>query len=200
MGPLSGIRIIEFQGIGPGPFCGMILSDMGADIVRIDRANRAPAEAPSEPPGDLLARGRRSIALDLKNPEGVEVALKLIEGADALFEGLPTRRDGAPRPRPRGLPRAQPEDRLWADDRLGSGRPLRADGRPTTSTTSRWPARSRRSPVRGSGPCRRSTWSATSAAAACTSPSAMLGALIEAQRSGKGQVVDAAMVGTAPPR
>ena len=88
MGPLEGVRIIEFQGIGPGPFCGMILSDMGADIVRIDRAANVPEEAPDAPPGDLLARGRRSIGIDLKNPAGVETALKLIEGADALFEGF----------------------------------------------------------------------------------------------------------------
>ena len=88
MGPLQGIRIIEFQGIGPGPFCGMILSDMGADIVRIDRAANVPETAPGTPPGDLLARGRRSIGIDLKNPAGVETALQLIEGADALFEGF----------------------------------------------------------------------------------------------------------------
>ena len=88
MGPLQGIRIIEFQGIGPGPFCGMILSDMGADIVRIDRASNVPETAPAEAPGDLLARGRRSIGIDLKNPAGVETALQLIEQADALFEGF----------------------------------------------------------------------------------------------------------------
>jgi len=88
MGPLQGIRIIEFQGIGPGPFCGMILSDMGADIVRIDRASNVPEAAPSAAPGDLLARGRRSIGIDLKNPAGVETALRLIEEADALFEGF----------------------------------------------------------------------------------------------------------------
>ena len=88
MGPLQGIRIIEFQGIGPGPFCGMILSDMGADIVRIDRASNVPDAAPAEAPGDLLARGRRSIGIDLKNPAGVETALQLIEQADALFEGF----------------------------------------------------------------------------------------------------------------
>jgi len=88
VGPLTGYRIIEFQGIGPGPFCGMMLSDMGADVVRIDRANRVRGGDPSAPPGDLLARGRRSIGVDLKNPDGVEVALKLIEGADAAFEGF----------------------------------------------------------------------------------------------------------------
>jgi alpha-methylacyl-CoA racemase len=88
MGPLEGIRIIEFAGIGPGPFCGMMLSDMGADVVRIDRAERVRGGDPDDPPGDLLARGRRSIGLDLKQPEGVEVALRLVEGADAVFEGF----------------------------------------------------------------------------------------------------------------
>ncbi len=88
MGPLQGIRIIEFAGIGPGPFCGMMLADMGADVVRVDRASRVPQEEPSRPPSDLLARGRRSIAIDLKQPEGIDVALRLIEGAEALFEGF----------------------------------------------------------------------------------------------------------------
>jgi alpha-methylacyl-CoA racemase len=88
VGPLTGYRIIEFQGIGPGPFCGMMLSDMGADVVRIDRAERVHGGDPASPPGDLLARGRRSIGVDLKNADGVEVALKLIEGADAAFEGF----------------------------------------------------------------------------------------------------------------
>ncbi|MDA0364613.1 MAG: CaiB/BaiF CoA-transferase family protein [Chloroflexi bacterium] len=88
VGPLHGIRIIEFAGIGPGPFCGMMLSDMGADIVRVDRTDRARGGDPAKPPGDLLARGRRSIAIDLKQPEGVALAWRLIEGADALFEGF----------------------------------------------------------------------------------------------------------------
>ncbi|MDP6605362.1 MAG: CaiB/BaiF CoA-transferase family protein, partial [Dehalococcoidia bacterium] len=88
MGPLQGIRIVEFAGIGPGPFCGMMLSDMGADLVRIDRADRVREDIPDQPSGDLLARGRRSIGLDLKQPEGVDVAMRLIEGADAAFEGF----------------------------------------------------------------------------------------------------------------
>jgi alpha-methylacyl-CoA racemase len=83
MGPLQGIRIIELAGIGPGPFCGMMLSDMGAEVIRVDRlAPGAPA------PKDVLARNRRSIAVDLKSPEGVETVLKLVESADGLFEGF----------------------------------------------------------------------------------------------------------------
>ncbi len=82
-GPLSGVRIIEFAGIGPGPFCGMLLSDMGAEVIRIDRKG---ARGGSK--FDITSRGRRSIALDLKKPEAVETCLKLIEKADALQEGF----------------------------------------------------------------------------------------------------------------
>ncbi|MEM1370957.1 MAG: CaiB/BaiF CoA-transferase family protein [Pseudomonadota bacterium] len=80
--PLTGLRIVEFAGIGPGPFAGMMLADMGADIIRIDRIE---ARHDSE---DFLARGRRSIALDLKHPSAIVVALKLIEGSDGLIEGF----------------------------------------------------------------------------------------------------------------
>ncbi|XOV84419.1 MAG: CaiB/BaiF CoA transferase family protein [bacterium] len=83
MGPLSGFKIIELAGIGPGPFCGMMLSDMGAEVVRVERLTGA-----DKAPKDVLARNRRSVALDLKNPEGVETVLRLVESADALFEGF----------------------------------------------------------------------------------------------------------------
>ncbi|HET6771940.1 MAG TPA: CaiB/BaiF CoA-transferase family protein [Acidimicrobiales bacterium] len=88
MGPLAGITVIEIAGIGPGPYCGMLLADMGADVIRIDRAQAVQGGDPARPPADLLARGRRSVGVDLKNPEGVEVVLKLVERADALFEGF----------------------------------------------------------------------------------------------------------------
>ncbi len=88
MGPLEGIRIIEFQGIGPGPFCGMMLSDMGAEVIRIDRAANVVGGDPATPPVDVLARGRKSIGVDLKNPDGVETVLRLIETADGLIEGF----------------------------------------------------------------------------------------------------------------
>lgn len=88
MGPLQGIRVIELQGIGPGPFCGMMLSDMGAEVIRIDRAGNVSGVPSDGPPIDVLARGRSSIGVDLKNPEGVEVVLRLIETADALIEGF----------------------------------------------------------------------------------------------------------------
>ncbi len=82
-GPLDGVKIVEFAGIGPGPFCGMLLSDLGADIVRIDRKGPAKAQA-----SNVTARGRRSIALDLKNPDDIATALKLIARADGLIEGF----------------------------------------------------------------------------------------------------------------
>ena len=88
MGPLQGIRVIELQGIGPGPFCGMMLSDMGAEVIRIDRAGNVVGGDAENPPIDVLARGRSSIGVDLKNPDGVEVVLRLVETADALIEGF----------------------------------------------------------------------------------------------------------------
>src|SRR5438270_11075195 len=87
MGPLSGVRIVELAGIGPGPFSGMLLSDMGADIVRIDRAQQLNTAVFDKPNLEPMYRGRRSIGVDLKNPEGVELVLRLVEVADALIEG-----------------------------------------------------------------------------------------------------------------
>ena len=85
MGPLTGLGVIELQGIGPGPFCGMMLADMGAEVVRVDRAS---AVGQGSPRADVLARGRRSIAVDLKNPDGVETVLRLLENNDVLIEGF----------------------------------------------------------------------------------------------------------------
>jgi alpha-methylacyl-CoA racemase len=82
-GPLSDVKVLEFAGIGPGPFCGMLLSDLGADVVRIDR--KGPGRGA---PSDITSRGRRSVALDLKSPAAVEACLKLMECADAVFEGF----------------------------------------------------------------------------------------------------------------
>jgi alpha-methylacyl-CoA racemase len=87
-GPLKGVKILEIAGIGPGPFAAMMLSDMGADILRIDRASRVPEKFPPGSDGDLLNRGRRNVGVDLKNPEGIETILKLVESADALIEGF----------------------------------------------------------------------------------------------------------------
>jgi alpha-methylacyl-CoA racemase len=87
-GPLEGIRIIEVAGIGPGPFCAMMLADMGADVIRVDRSQNVRGGDPATPPSDVLMRGRRSIGVDLKHPDGVETVLSLIESADGLIEGF----------------------------------------------------------------------------------------------------------------
>ena len=84
MGPLKGLKIIEMAGIGPGPFCGMILADLGAEVIRVDRASAAGTGSREEPAN----RGKKSIAVDLKSPDGVEVVLKLVQSADAIFEGF----------------------------------------------------------------------------------------------------------------
>jgi alpha-methylacyl-CoA racemase len=86
-GPLQGYRIVELAGIGPGPFAGMMLSDMGAEVVRVDRAQSV-REGAGAPVTDVLGRGRRSIGVDLKHPQGRETVLRLVEGADALIEGF----------------------------------------------------------------------------------------------------------------
>ena len=87
MGPLSGFRIIEMAGIGPGPFAGMLLADMGAEVIRVDRAS-ANMMSMGANPADITGRGRKSIAVNLKDPAGVEAVLKLLETADAIFEGF----------------------------------------------------------------------------------------------------------------
>lgn len=89
MGPLKGLRIIEMAGIGPAPFCGMLFADMGAQMIRIDRREKADLGLPGrEPRFDILNRGRRSIAVDVKSPEGRDVVRRLAKDADALIEGF----------------------------------------------------------------------------------------------------------------
>ncbi len=87
-GPLTGYRIIEIAGIGPGPFAGMMLADMGAEVIRVERAQSAKGPSPDHPHVDVLQRGRRNIAVDLKHPDGVATLLDLVEQADALIEGF----------------------------------------------------------------------------------------------------------------
>ena len=87
-GPLSGYRIIELAGIGPAPFAAMMLADMGAEIIRVERANAVRVPAPDTPHFDVLLRGRRNIAIDLKHPDGVGTLLDLVASADGLIEGF----------------------------------------------------------------------------------------------------------------
>lgn len=84
-GPLAGLQVLELAGIGPAPFCGMMLADMGADVIRVDRVGGHPDGWDTSP---VLERGRRSIALDLKEPAGIAAVLRLVERADVLIEGF----------------------------------------------------------------------------------------------------------------
>ena len=88
MGPLQGLKVIELAGIGPGPFCAMLLADLGADVVRIDRMAPEDLGIDRGRKFNVLNRGRRSVAVDLKSPDGVETVLKLVSQADALIEGF----------------------------------------------------------------------------------------------------------------
>ena len=87
-GPLTGYRIIEIAGIGPGPFAAMLLSDMGAEVIRVERAQSVRGPAPQSAHYDVMLRGRRNLALDLKHPDGVATLLDLVEKADAIIEGF----------------------------------------------------------------------------------------------------------------
>ncbi len=87
-GPLKGVRVIEFAGIGPGPFCAMLLSDMGAEVIRIDRRTGRDPRIAQRGLYDITQRGRRSLVLDLKHSQAANVALRLVEKADAVMEGF----------------------------------------------------------------------------------------------------------------
>lgn len=86
-GPLAGVKVVEIVGIGPGPFAAMLLADLGADVIRVDRPG-GNALSLTAPQHDILARGRRTVALDLKSPRGIEVVLDLVASADVLIEGF----------------------------------------------------------------------------------------------------------------
>ncbi|WP_374634254.1 CaiB/BaiF CoA transferase family protein [Ferrovibrio sp.] len=87
-GPLDGLRVIEMPAIGPVPFCGMLLADLGADVLRIDRVGNADLGVPVPPQYELLGRGKRALALDLKSPASIELVLRLCEKADVILEGF----------------------------------------------------------------------------------------------------------------
>lgn len=87
-GPLAGFRVLELAGIGPVPFAGMLLADLGADVIRVDRTHADPGATWADPDFDVLGRGCRSIAVDLKEARGIDVALRLVDGCDVLLEGF----------------------------------------------------------------------------------------------------------------
>lgn len=84
-GPLSGMRVLEIAGMGPGPFCAMMLADMGAEVIRVHRPGSEAQQSQASP---VVGRGMRSISLDLKSEKGREIALRLVEKSDALIEGF----------------------------------------------------------------------------------------------------------------
>ena len=88
MGPLKGLRVIELAGIGPGPYCAMLLADLGADVIRVDRLASTDLGVPVDRRFDVKGRNRRSIAVDLKSPVGRDAVLRLVERADVLIEGF----------------------------------------------------------------------------------------------------------------
>src|SRR5258706_8777473 len=88
MGPLAGLKILEFEAIGPGPFCGMMLADMGADVLLVDRPDDPRLGFSRDRWFDVMMRGRRSATLDLKSKGGAEAALELAARADAIIEGF----------------------------------------------------------------------------------------------------------------
>ena len=166
-GPLHGVRVVELVGIGPGPFAGMLLADLGAEVIRIDRPGGAGLVVPTAQ--DVLSRGRPSVALNLKDPRGGRGRARARRAGRHPDRGIPARRHRTPRTRPGGLPRAQPRSSSTGASPAGArtGRCRRPPA--TTSTTSPSPARSTRSAGPADPRRSRSTCSATSPAARCTS-------------------------------
>jgi alpha-methylacyl-CoA racemase len=193
MGPLQGFRIIEISGIGPGPFCGMLLADMGADLIRIERPGGPGAGVAVPDKFNVLLRGRPAIEVDLKTVDGVELVLRLCEKADALFEGF---RPGVMEDLGLG-----PEDCMGVNPKLVYGR------------ITGWGQEGPLAQAAGHDGNYASIAGAIAAIGEKNGPPVvplnlvgdyggggaylaigLLAALLEAQRSGAGQVVDAAMV------
>ena len=192
MGPLQGVRVIEIAGIGPGPFAAMMLADMGAEVVRVDRTQNVPVDHSRVPQFDVLSRGRKSIALDLKRPEAIEAVLRLAERADGLIEGF----------RPGVMERLglSPEVCLGRNPRLIFGRmtgwgqegPLaRAAGHDINYIA----LAGALAPIgrRGEAPLPPLNLVGDFGGGGMLLAFGVVCALVERQRSGKGQVVDAAM-------
>lgn len=193
MGPLQGLKIIEIAGIGPAPFCAMLLSDMGADVIRIERANAPDTGIPIEKRFEVLNRGRRSAALDLKSPSDVAVLKELITKADILFEGY----------RPGAMERLGlgPDD-CWAiNPRLVYGRmtgfgqtgPLAQAAGHDINYVALSGALDAIGPA-GGPPVPPLNLVGDFGGGGMLMAIGLLAAYIEAKNSGKGQVVDAAMV------
>ena len=199
-GPLAGVRVVELAGIGPGPFCGMLLADLGAEVIRVDRPGGPASPVPQR--NDITSRGKRRVVVDLKHPRGAEVVLRLAAASDALIEGY--------RPGVAERLGVGPADCLASNPALVYGRmtgwgqdgPLASSGRATTSALHRGHRGAARDRPGPDGPPQRacrSTTSGTSAAGRCSWPFGLVaGRAVQARASGRGRVVDAAIVdGTA---
>jgi alpha-methylacyl-CoA racemase len=193
VGPLAGYKVIELAGIGPGPMCAMLLSDLGAEVLRVDRTGESGLGVSAPPKYAVLERGRRSVAVDLKRPEGREIVLRLVEKADALIEGF---RPGVTERLGLG-----PEDCAKRNPKLVYGRitgwgqegPLaHAAGHDINyiALTGMLHAIGRK----GEAPVPPLNLVGDFGGGALYLAVGVLAGLLEAQKSGKGQVVDAAMV------
>ena len=193
MGPLHGLRVIELASIGPGPMCCMLLADLGADVVRVDRLEPSGLGLAMDARYDVNARGRRSLALDLKRPAGRDVVLRLIGGADVLVEGM---RPGAAEKLGLG-----PDDCHARNPRLVYGRmtgfgqtgPLAAAAGHDLNYIALSGVLHAIGPA-GGRPLPPLNLVGDYGGGALYLAFGLLAALFERQRSGRGQVVDAAMV------
>jgi alpha-methylacyl-CoA racemase len=194
MGPLAGFRIIEMAGIGPGPFTAMLLADMGAEVIRIDRRESADLGMPGRAPRfEVLNRGRKSLAVDLKSEEGRDIVKRLVSKADALLEGF----------RPGVMERLGlgPDELLKVNPKLVFGR-MTGFGQegpmaPAAGHDINYIALSGALHAigrKGDRPVPPLNLVGDFGGGAMFLAFGMVCALLEAQRSGKGQVVDAAMV------
>jgi len=193
MGPLAGVKVLEFEAIGPAPFAGMLLADMGADVLLIDRPETPGLGLQRERWYDVLLRGKRSVTLDMKSPRGAEAALALIARADALIEGF----------RPGVMERlgVGPAEALKANPRLVYGRmtgwgqegplALRAGHDINYIALSGILNAIGR---RGQAPVPPLNLIGDFGGGGMLLGFGVVCALLEAQRSGRGQVIDAAMV------
>lgn len=193
MGPLNGVRIIEFAGIGPAPMCAMLLAEMGAEVLRVDRLQPSGLGIPMSPRYSVLERSRRSIAVDLKNPRGLEAVRRLLDQADALIEGF----------RPGVMERLglDPQGCMERNPKLVFGRvtgwgqegPLaQAAGHDINYISLTGAAHAIGRP--GQGPTPPLNLVGDFGGGALYLALGVVAALLETSRSGKGQVVDAAMV------
>jgi alpha-methylacyl-CoA racemase len=192
-GPLTGVKVVELAGIGPGPFCAMVLADMGADVIKVDRAGAVRGVDPGLPSPVLWDRGRRSVGVDLKHADGVETVLRLVETADVLIEGF---RPGVTERMGLG-----PDDCLARNPRLVYGRMTgwgqdgpyaKAAGHDINYIA----LAGALEPIgrRGSGPVPPLNLVGDFGGGGMLLALGVCAALVETARSGQGQVVDAAMV------